>query len=393
MASSCLFTIRNKVRLITRSMSTAQLSDAQLDQYINTYVLYDFPETLRLFNLRSTFSFYTSPFVDVYSTTNVSSPLYNFTNKYTFTGAPVYIGGYNSLFSQSREQFYGIYPLVNSIASIGTTGNGVTTQFTGVVNSQQANVPQGSTQFITLLQNNVMFSSVDANGNGLVLQDTPILDSTTLLPTIYGSLYNPYNYTDQPKTPVTNPSEPGLPYNGILNPKGFPTITLAAPYKTQTGFPQTNYINYITGEYVITFPTAPASGYPIDSQTVPVNPTIPQALLFYDGQFVVRPVPDQPYRIDMEVYVQPTELLSAGQTPELEEWWQLISWNAAKKVFEDRMDYDSINMIMPSLKEQENLVLRRTIVQQTTQRVSTIYSEQSGVGYNSSGFGQGGGLF
>ncbi len=393
MAQTSLFAIRNKVRLITRSMSTAQLSDAQLDQYINTYVLYDFPETLRLFNLRSTFSFYTSPFVDTYSTTNVSSPLYNFTNKYTFTGDPIYIGGYNALFSQSREQFYGIYPLVNSIASIGTTGDGVTTQFTGVVNSQQANVPQGSTQFITLLQNNVMFSSVDANGNGLVLQDTPILDSTTLLPTIYGSLYNPYVYTDEPSTPITNPSQPGLPYNQILDPHGFPTISLAAPYSNQTGFPQTNFINYITGEYHITFTSAPASGYAINSQTVPVNPTIPQALLFYDGQFIVRPVPDQPYRVDMEVYVQPTELLSAGQSPELEEWWQLIAWNSAKKIFEDRMDYDSIGMIMSSLKEQEALVLRRTIVQQTTQRVSTIYSEQGRTGYNSGGFGQGGGLF
>jgi hypothetical protein len=178
-----------------------------------------------------------------------------------------------------------------------------------------------------------------------------------------------------------------LPYNAILDPKGFPTIQLAAPYINQTGFPTTNYINYVTGAYHITFSNAPASGYAINSQTVPVNPTIPQALLFYDGQFIVRPVPDQPYRVDMEVYIQPTELLSSGQRPELEEWWQLIAWNASKKIFEDRMDYDSINMILPSLKEQEALVLRRTIVQQTTQRVATIYSEQGRTSYNSNGLG------
>ncbi len=238
-----------------------------------------------------------------------------------------------------------------------------------------------------------MFSSVDSNGNGLVLQDTPILDATTQLPTIYGSLYNPYLYTNEPNTPITNPTQPGLPYNPILNPHGFPTISLAAPYYNQTGFPVTNYINYVTGQYYITFPTAPAPGIDINSQTVPVNPTIPQALLFYDGQFIVRPVPDQPYRVDMEVYVQPAELLSSGQCPELSEWWQLIAWNASKKIFEDRMDYDSIGMIMASLKEQEALVLRRTVVQQTTQRVSTIYSEQGRLGYNSSGFGEGGGQF
>ena len=96
----------------------------------------------------------------------------------------------------------------------------------------------------------------------------------------------------------------------------------------------------------------------------------------------------------MEVFIQPTELLSLGQTPELEEWWQYIAWQASKKVFEDRMDYDSINLIMPSLKEQEMLINRRTIVQQTSQRTSTIYTEQTSTSaqYNG-GFGNGGGSF
>lgn len=381
MAVSSLLAIQQKVRLITRSLSQAQLSDAQLNQYINTYVLYDFPETLRLFNLKTTFSFYTLPFIDTYSTTtNAASPLYNFTNKYLTTDSPIYIAGYNALFSQSREEFYGIYPLVNSISSIGITGNGTILQFSGVINSQQANVPQNSTQFSTLLQNNVLFSSLDSNANGLAMQDSPILDIVTGNPTHYGLLYNAL---------TTNENT----FNSITNPNGIPVLSLPAPYTDAIGFPTTNYINYLTGQFVVTFATAPAAGAPINSQTVPVNPAIPQSLLFYDGSFVVRPVPDQTYRVDMEVWVQPTELLLAGQSPELEEWWQLIAWNSAKKIFEDRMDYDSINLIMPSLKEQEVLVLRRTIVQQTSQRVSTIYSNQNGVGYNSSGFGQGGGQF
>ncbi len=380
MAVTSLAAIRNKIRLITRSLSEAQLSTAQLDQYINTYVLYDFPETLRLFNLKSTFTFYTLPFIDTYSTSNVSSPLYNFENKYLTTDSPIYIAGYNALFSQSREEFYGIYPIVNSIANIGTTGNGTTTSFSGFINTSQAYIPNNSTQLMTLLQNNVLFSSIDANANGLAMADSPILDVVTGNPTHYGLLYNALAYDNQP-------------YNAITNPNGFPVLSLTAPYPSAVGFPSTNYINYLTGQYVVTFPTAPASGVTINSQTVPVNPAIPQALLFYDGAFVVRPVPDQSYRVDMEVWVQPTELLAANQSPDLQEWWQLIAWNAAKKIFEDRMDYDSINLIMPSLKEQEELVLRRTIVQNTTQRVMTIYSNQNGVGYNSSGFGQGGGQF
>lgn len=379
MAVSSLLAIQQKVRRITRSLSPAILPDDVLNQYINTYVLYDFPETLRLFNLRSTFNFYTSPFVDVYYSSVVDSPLYNFTDKYIIADSPIYIAGFQALFSQSREQFFGIYPLVNSIVNIGTYGDGIVTQFTGVINSQQANVPSNTTQLISLLQRNVMFSSVDINGNGLALQDTPILDSTTGLPTIYGLMYNPYLFND-------------LPFNPITNLGGYPQLALPAPYIGQSGFPAYSYINYLTGQYVINFTTPPAQGIPINSQTVPTNPSLPQALLFYDGKFTVRPVPDQPYKINMEVFIQPTELLANEQTPELSEWWQLIAWNASKKIFEDRMDYDSLNMIMPSLKEQERLVLRRTIVQQTTQRGSTIYSEQTSP-QNGNGFGYGGGNF
>ena len=65
MADSTLTAIQQKVRRLTRSPSEAQLTTAQLNQYINTFVLYDFPEQIRLLNLRTTFSFYTEPYIDV----------------------------------------------------------------------------------------------------------------------------------------------------------------------------------------------------------------------------------------------------------------------------------------------------------------------------------------
>lgn len=380
MANATLEEIKKKVRRLTTSPSIAQLGEAELEQYINTYLQYDFPETLRLFNLKTTFSFYTLPFVDTYSTrtTDTANPMYDFTNRYITTDEPVYIAGYQALFSQSREQFYGIYPLVNSIASIGTTGDGVTTSFSGVVNSQQAQVPTNSTQLITLLQNNVLFSSVDLYGNGLAMQDTPITDSTTGNPTNYGLLYNALTTNELPAS--------------VTNPNGIPSLSLAAPYFNQTGFPGANFINYLTGEFIVSFPTAPASGVTIDSQTIPTNPTLPQALLFFDGEFIVRPVPDQSYRVDMEVFMQPIELLQNTDVPELKEWWQLIAFNSAKKVLEDRNDYDTLSKMMPSLREQENLVNRRTIVQQTGQRTATIYTENT-PGMYGSGFYNGGGSF
>ena len=63
--------IQIKVRRLTRSPSSAQLSDDDLNNYINTFVVYDFPEHLRMFNLRTTFTFICNAFQDEYNTDTV----------------------------------------------------------------------------------------------------------------------------------------------------------------------------------------------------------------------------------------------------------------------------------------------------------------------------------
>lgn len=327
---SALTNIRTKVRRLTRSPSTAQLTDADIDNYVNNFVLYDFPEHLRLFKLRTEFTFFTQPFIDTYSTntTVATDPLYNFKNQYISVHPPVYIAGYNSFYSQNPEQFYAIYPIINTIQSIGPTGDGVTTNFTGTL----ANIP--------VLRNNVLFSSVDVNNNGLALIDDGA-----------GNLIVP---------------------NNILVMMGT--------------------INYVTGAFNLTFPTAPASGQTINSQTVPYVASQPQALMYYQDTFTVRPVPDQPYRIMMEVYIRPTALLAGTDMPDLSEWWQYIAYGASKKVFEDRMDLESVSLIMPEFKKQEMLIQRRTIVQYTNERTATIYTDQTSYGPGN-GWGFGGGLF
>lgn len=366
MADSTLTAIKNKVRRLTRSPSTAQLTNADLEQYINTFIQFDFPEHLRQFSLRTTFTFFTNPYQDTYPTDIISfggvttNPLYDFQNRYLTIHGPIYIAGFQSFFSQSPEQFFGIYPFVNSIASIGTQGDGVLTTFTGVVNSQFAFIPPGTNQNIGLLQNQVLFSSVATDNSGLSLIDVPVLNTTTGNPSTIGNLYVPGN------TPVTPPT--------VVDP--------------------TNNINYVTGVFTITFPSAPGAGQDINSQTVPQVVGLPQALLYYDNKFTVRPVPDQPYRVNFEVYIRPTELLANNQSPQLNEWWQLIALGSSKKIFQDRMDMESVNLIEPEYRKQENLCNRRTIVQYTNERTATIYTEQVTLGPNGGwGWGAGGGPF
>ncbi len=329
-----LQTIITKVRRLTRTPSTSQMPDSEITNYINTAFLYDFPNNVHLESLYNTFTFYTEPYIDTYSTNTAdpTNPMYNFKNLQLSSTSPVYIAGQKGWLSQSREQFYGRWPAVDQILQIGV-GDGVTTQFTG----QFTGGP--------ILQNQVVFSSVTSLNAGVVLADTPVVDGATGVATQNGNLY----------IPNTAPANP-------------PIFTIPI-----------NTINYVTGVFTVTFPIAPANGAAVNIQCYPYVPNKPTSILYFDDSFIVRPVPDQPYAITIEGYVLPSALINAGDAPKIDQWWQYLAFLAAKKILEDRTDYDSIDSLMPGLKEQELLVERRTLVQQGIQRSMTIYTDQTGL--------------
>lgn len=163
MPDSSLTAIRTKVRRLTRSPSTAQISDAQINEYVNTFVLYDFPEQIRLSALRTVLTFYTQPGVDVYETSSdPNNPLYNFKNRYVAVHPPIYLAGIQGFYTQWRDVFYGYYPQTNTIAQTGLFGDGVATTFTGTVVARP------------MLQRSVIFTAINNAGQSMVLIDDPI---------------------------------------------------------------------------------------------------------------------------------------------------------------------------------------------------------------------------
>lgn len=351
-ALTTLAQIYIKVRRLVRAPSVQQLSDADLNNYINTFVFYDLPESLRLFNLRKTFTFYTTPYVDTYplgtvAETSLDNQFYNFKNKYISIHEPLYIAGYRKVYTQSREQLYGIYPQVQTISAINAIGNGVTTSFAGFLPSNTGYLPTNVAAPTTVtLRNSVLFNSIDSSNNGIAMHDVPLLAGSHGAPVVN-------NFPGFGELVAVN-----TPPTGVFDPN--------------------NYVNYVTGQYVVTFPVAPAATQQIFSQCVPTVVSIPQLMLNFDDTLTLRPVPDKVYTVNFEVYVQPTEMLLDTQEPELQQWSQYLAYGAARKIFQDRMDMDSLAMIEPEFKAQERFVLRRTIVQLANQRTPTIYSESNG---------------
>lgn len=317
-ADSTLQAIYTKIRQLTRSPSEAVLRTQDIDQQINTFILYDFPEHLRLFSLKTTFSFFTQPLIDSYGASTVpSNPLFEFYQTYISLEPPVYIAGYEASYTQSRSEFYRIFPFVNSVANTQITGTGNIQSYSGILSAKP------------VLRNQVTFTALDASGAGLVLSDDG---------------------------------------NG----------NLTSPDGTSTGT-----INYVTGAFTLNWTTAVAQGASIFSETYPYSPGRPTMMLFYDNVFTFRPVPDLAYKVTIDAYIRPTQLLATNQSPQLQQWWQYIAYGAAKKIFENRMDLDSVALITPEFNKQERLVLRTTLVQQANQRVPTIYTiNNQSNGYN-----------
>ena len=106
MADSTLVAIRTKIRRLTQSPSESQITDLEINEYINTFILYDFPEHLRLMPMEDTVTFYTKPNVSTYETSLVlGDPLYNFKNTYITTHLPVTVGGKEIRFTQSLGEY------------------------------------------------------------------------------------------------------------------------------------------------------------------------------------------------------------------------------------------------------------------------------------------------
>lgn len=119
-------------------------------------------------------------------------------------------------------------------------------------------------------------------------------------------------------------------------------------------------INYNDGTVSVTFNTAPTDGQDIYLNYVIFAAERPQAILFYNNQFQLWPVPDQSYVIQMKAYSIVSQLTAATDTPDLSEWGPAIAYGTARGIFADYGELESYGNTTSLYKEQINYVLTRT---------------------------------
>ena len=332
--------MRLKIRRITGRPSDQQITDAQIDEYINTFYIYDLPEQLQLISNRFNYQFLT----------NANQAVYDLpTDIYLTVMPPVFIGGYRSFMTQSRDSFYRINPGLNYLQQSVAIGNGTSVGYTftlintPIMKGWKPNPPGAySNSAVTdiaakFLTWNVLISGTAASGVSVSLVDDG-----------QGNLFDVSDTS-------TNPAGA----RGVIN-YSTGVVSINAPY--------------------LGFITPIANGAAINAQYIPYVASRPQSVVFYQDQLNVYPIPDQAYTVSFEAYKVPTQLINGTDSPQLRQWWQALAYGAADKIFSDNADMENQMKFRPLLEEQLKLIQRRTIVQQTSERSASIYEEQTGLG-------------
>ncbi len=428
-----------KTRKLTGSSNSFQVTDSYIVQQMHSFYSYDLPAKFRSLKLKDIYTFTTNVGQDVYPFNSelyitVNQPCYCakreiklFNNPWSF-----YAANYNwQQFTNfatgdgtTGSQTATISNITNASNAVVTSANHGLVSGTSVIINNVAGMTEvnGNTYIITVIDANDFYLNVDSSTFGVYTSggswySSPYNGFTTAAPFI-ASVNNDPGPVDNrnlffPQGRVQNilitaniigPNGVGLTQN--VTDDGFGNLiqifqtsdnstqeygwTYYRQYASSTPtLPGNATINYQTGEITgLTFAEPIPSGTPIQIQYNPKQFTIPLAIMFFQNQFTLAPVPDAGYTIELTCYRQPIQALIAADmagNPELSEWWEILAVGAAKKIFEERLDSDGVMFIDKMLKERYDIIETRTYAQIGQERISTIYTDQLTENYGNNG--------
>jgi hypothetical protein len=372
-ADSTMNAIRQKVRRLTASSGNSSLTTNDIDAYVNTFYSQDFAYAIKLDQLRSVYSFFTSPYVDRYPlNVNYNQGIRN----------PAYCDGIEMNFFKDRQQFYNMWPKFPTL-SYPITGDGTTQAFTFTCST------------VPFYSYTVTLGGTDTNGNPIRVGDVPGID-------INGDPVNPTSgalVLEVPNPVEPQPPAPLAPYSSADIPPGYLTTTQVArtfaPGMVNNNVnnsgdnlyqPIIGTVNYVTGQFSVDFSLVnltPIAGQNMNLYISQYTTGRPFTLLFWNNEFQIRPVPKLVHKIEVETYMTPVQFLSSTDSPTLNQWWQYIAYGAACEILRDRQDMEGLQNLMEGMKRQEQLVLERQGVEEINQRNTTIFSAtQTANGWN-----------
>jgi len=279
------------LRVLTRRYSgredADEISDSQLNAYINEYLTIYFPLDVKLYDR------FQSYFINLYPGVAV----YDVDQDIVLLNNPQFANGLSLAFYTDPRSFYELYQNQYHAYLLGT-GNGSTLTFTGTV------------------------------------QQLPIIPSS------------PY-VTDGTEM-LTDKTGSGI-LSGNLG--GYGTI------------------NYATGYISATFNTAPSGSDDIQVYYDWFNVGQPRAVLFYQNQLQIRPIPAKPTMLRCNTYWRPSTLTADSSSITNPEWSRMIAMGAALIILKENMEIDAVSTLYSLWSQEFSLVQERSNSQLITGRV------------------------
>jgi hypothetical protein len=332
--------MRNTLRRMTARYTEQQMPTTQVDGFLNRFMTLFLPLHFKNLKLTKPYVFLTTPNVDTYDFVYEENPVNPVTGVVTPASPgniqitpPVYCQGYILRYYQDKTTFYNRWPKLTVNQQIGVGGNFPNIAYTGTI---------PSTPFLR--------AQLDIFGN--VTEAAVIISAMVNDPNSTNSGYT-YAISDVP--------QPGSNVGDLVDSENNVVGT----------------INYLTGAYNFTVANNAVipSEATIYASVIPYQSSRPTDVIFYNQQITFRPVPQQVYQVEFQISQQPTQLISANQAPELDEWYEFICAGAAKLIYADFPDEQGLAYINPIWQEQLQLAQRRSLRQLGSQRASTIFSQ------------------
>lgn len=334
--------IIEKIRQVSASGDTQQVTDTKILKYINSYYLLDLPDDLRILKLKDVYTFNTIQGVDTYP--------FNF-DSWSSVQAPAYCAKQQITLFQDPANFYGYSYGLQQLETFDTGDGG-------------AGPYSGNTTSFPILRS---------------VYNNPMSDTKTASNAVFPSGYPP-SFAENNISRIQN----------ILISANTAASSL---HVTDDGAGNLigdciagGTINYQTGAIAaLTFSQTIPAGNDINIQYINVSLSQPYSILFFQNQFVLRPVPDQAYTIEIVAFREPSKALLGTDSltspnlngrPEHFDWWELIAFGVAKKLYQDRLDTDGVQMMDAFLQEKISEARTRTYAQLGSRQISTIFKDE-----------------
>lgn len=326
MPGTSLADIRLQVRELTRTPSPTELPDATINDRINDFYVFDLPRMIRTLDRRININVLLNAHQQVYELADFNTGL-----------------AYPNI-ADLKNWISSLYPPIYC--------NGRLMQFT-----------QSQTQFYSYYSKDNARWVADGGGAPFIVTFT--IPSAPVVP---GSVT--VSAQDAAGAAIRRQD------NGV------------GGFIDQTGAVVPGTINYVTGDIALLEMGNPDGDVYVYAK--PYAPSQPEIVLWFDNKLFFWPIPDQGYQVTFEADVLLPDLVDDADQPIIRQWAEFIAYGAAKKIFQRRMDTESVQRIEAEMEDQLLEVNSKFITQQSTRHVPTIYDGSFGAqpfwGNNNNGF-------